>query len=135
MTNNGFLKRIDPWLQSFLSPSNAQTAEMPVGEPIRASQKFSFLATAVLSLALLRAHRGGLVPLVTLLCIAIAANAPAERRKYYVVGVLAIIPIQIIVGLFLLLFPWHSSPCANRNPAFSATRYQWGGPLIRVFCE
>lgn len=112
MAQSGWFSRVDLWARRLLAPPSTQIAQVSTHEPTQASQRFfsfaaGFLATAAISLALVTVHRGGLVPILTLLCVALAANAPMHRRKYCVIGVLAVIPLQIIVALFLALFPWH----------------------------
>jgi hypothetical protein len=108
MANRAWFNRVDLWVQRFLSPASTRIAESSALNPIRSQKLLSFsigfLGASAISLILLRVHRGELVPIVTLVCIAIAANAAVGRRKYYLLGILALIPIQIIVALARSLF-------------------------------
>ena len=107
-----WLMRVDRWAQKLIASPGAQLPDASNGEPLRHSEKLfsfavGFLATSLISLILFKVHRGGLVPVFTLLCVAIAANAPERRRKYWLIGIVAVIPLQIVAALISALFPWH----------------------------
>lgn len=47
-----------------------------------------------------------MIPLFTLLCIAVAASVPKRRKRYWLIGIVAALPLQAI-GYLISLGPFH----------------------------
>jgi hypothetical protein len=106
MKNPSF-SQIDRWAKRLLAPADRECCEQTADQSVRAIDKLfaliiAFLGTGAISLALFLASRRGLVPLFTILCITAAATA-RERRKYWMIGVFAAVPVQILVALLSVI--------------------------------
>src|SRR5436309_866841 len=107
----GRLARIDRWARSLLAPPGTQTPNVAPIEPLQRSEKLfavaiGFSCTSLISILLLQSRRAWMIPLFTLLCIAVAASVPKRRRRYWLIGIVAALPLQAI-GCFFAMGPFH----------------------------
>ena len=104
---NAIFSQIDRWAKRLLAPADRECCVQTADYRVRPADKIfalliAFFGTGAISLALFLASRSGLVPLATILCITAAATA-RERRKYWMIGVFAVVPVQILVALLSVI--------------------------------